>query len=198
MDTHNAALQTLTADITMVKYDSVLQQPTTLAGKTNYLPKRTKGTMAFRLDWATEDGHPKQESISVVGENVELYQPRLNLVKKGKTQKSKSSKGLGSALSFLSMSRDEVTANYDVKYLGDEQIKTGERTWHLELTPLKTASYKDAEIWVDKDGMPRQIKVIEANNDYTAVLLSNIQKNVKMDVKIFKLDYPKGTTIQPF
>jgi len=198
MDAHNVALQTLTADITMVKRDSALQVSDTLVGRTSYLPKRTKGTMAFRLDWATENGHPKEESIAVIGDNVELYQPRLHLVKKGKTQKSKGSKGLGSALGFLSMSRAEITANYDVKYLGDEQVKTGENTWHLQLTPLKATNYKDAEIWVDKNGMPIQMKIIENNNDWTTVLLSNIQKNVKMDVKIFKLDYPKGTTIQPF
>jgi outer membrane lipoprotein-sorting protein len=199
MDAHNQALQTLVSDITMVKYDAALKITEVSAGNIRYLPKKTKGKMAFRLDWATEDGRPKEESMSLIGDKAVLYQPRQNLAKEGKSQKSKTSEGLGSALAFLSMSKAEVNANYDIVYLGDEQIKTGQKTWHLQLTPKSQTSNKVSEIWVDSDGMPRQIKVVnKANNDYHAVLLSNIQKNVKLDLSTFEIKYKPGTKVQPF
>src|SRR3954468_14580935 len=151
MDTHNKALQTLTARVTMLKHDAALDSTDTLIGSTIYLPKQiaTGGKMWFRLDWQTENDRPMQESMSVVGDGAKLYQPRQKLLKVGKTQQSKNSKGLGSALAFLSMPRAEIANNYSIVYLGDEQIKTGEKTWHLQLTPTKPASYKTAEIWVD-------------------------------------------------
>ena len=198
MDTHNKALQTLTAGVTMVKHDATLKVSDTLIGKTSYLPKQTKGKMAFRLDWQTENGRPMEESMSVIGDEAKLYQPRQKLLKVGKTQKSKSSKGLGSALSFLSMSRTEIANNYSIVYLGDEQIKTGERTWHLQLTPKGPASYKTAEIWVDANGMPRQFKINEENNDYTGVLLSDVKKNERLDLGIFEIQVPAGTSKQKF
>lgn len=198
MDAHNNALQTLKADVTMVKYDATLKVTDTRTGSTSYLPAKKKGKRAFRLDWATENGRALQETIAVIGDDVEAYQPRLHLVRKGRTQQSKGSKGLGSAFGFLSMSKAEINANYDVVYLGDEQIKTGERTWHLQLTPYKAANYKNAEIWVDKDGMPRQMKINEVNNDYSAILLSAIIKNDTIDIKIFKNTYPAGTKVDKF
>ena len=49
-----------------------------------------------------------------------------------------------------------------------------------------------AELWVDGNGMPRQAKIIEQNNDTTAILLTNIQKNVTLKGEIFKLKYPSS------
>lgn len=182
----------------MVKYEATLRTTDTRLGSITYVPKKTLGKAAFRLDWTSENGRSLQETIAVINQDVELYQPRLNLVKKGQTQQSKGSKGLGSAFGFLSMSRAEITANYDVVFLGDEQIETGERTWHLQLTPTKAANYKTAEIWVDKDGMPRQMKINEVNKDHTRVLLSAIKKNEKVNPKIFKNIYPSGTKVEKF
>ena len=62
-------------------------------------------------------------------------------------------------------------------------------TFHLELTPIRATSYKTADLWVDGDGMPRQAKITEQNNDWTTVLLTNIQKNVTLKGGMFKLNY---------
>lgn len=92
----------------------------------------------------------------------------------------------------MNMSKAELEANYDVKFLGVEQISGGMQTWHIQLTPKKTSSYKNADLWVDADGMPRQARITENNNDTTTVLLSNIQKNVTIQASIFKLNYPSN------
>lgn len=39
--------------------------------------------------------------------------------------------------------------------------------------------------------MPLQAKIYEKNKDYTGVLLYNLQINVNMNTKVFKIKYPK-------
>jgi outer membrane lipoprotein-sorting protein len=82
-----------------------------------------------------------------------------------------------------------------VKYLGEETVKSGIKTFHIELTPKAASSYKSAELWVDADGMPVQAKVIEANNDSTTVLLTNIKKNETIKTDVFVINYPKTAKV---
>ncbi|HEX8637747.1 MAG TPA: outer-membrane lipoprotein carrier protein LolA, partial [Pyrinomonadaceae bacterium] len=98
------------------------------------------------------------------------------------------------ALAFMSMSKAQLKANYNVKYIGQENVGAVP-TWHLELTPKAAGSYKQADLWVDGNGMPIQAKVIERNNDATTVLLTNLQKNITIQSEIFALNPPKGTKI---
>ncbi|MEO6051619.1 MAG: outer membrane lipoprotein carrier protein LolA [Pyrinomonadaceae bacterium] len=187
LDLNNKSLQSLKADVTMVKYNPQLNATDNTVGSTSYLPKTAKHVMYVRIDWTK----PVEEQISVIGESYELYRPRLNQVIVGKTGASKNIAPVGGALGFMSMSRDQLKANYTVVYIGQEQINGGATTWHLELTPKTATSYKTAEIWVDGDGMPRQAKVNEKNGDTTTVLLSNIRKNETIKSDIFKLNYDK-------
>ncbi|MEP6788842.1 MAG: outer-membrane lipoprotein carrier protein LolA [Acidobacteriota bacterium] len=188
MDDHNRDLTSLKANLTMVKRNTQLNVSDTTEGSTQYLPKQkaTKGVRYIRIDWTK----PVVEQISVIGDSYELYRPRLNQVIVGKTNDSKNNASVSGALGFMSMSKDQLKANYDVIYIGEETISDGKNTWHLQLTPKTTTSYKLAELWVDPDGMPRQAKITERNNDTTTVLLSNIHKNEKVDAKLFKLSYP--------
>jgi outer membrane lipoprotein-sorting protein len=188
MDTHNKSLQSLRADVTMVKHNPQLNVSDTTTGSTSYLPKTPKRGMYVRIDWTK----PVEEQISVIGDDYELYRPRLNQVITGKVQKARNNASVGGALAFMSMTRDQLRANYDVRYIGEEQIRGGVSTWRLELTPKTETSYKMAELWVDGDGMPRQAKIVEHNNDSTTVLLTNIQKNVTLKADIFKLRYPSN------
>jgi len=43
--------------------------------------------------------------------------------------------------------------------------------------------------------MPVQSKVIEKNNDTTTVLLTNLQKNVRVDKSEFQIKLPDGTKV---
>jgi outer membrane lipoprotein-sorting protein len=56
--------------------------------------------------------------------------------------------------------------------------------------PRGGASYKYAEIWVDSSGMLIQAKVVEKNDDYTAVRLLNPQKNVGVSTEEFRQQLP--------
>jgi len=188
MDLNNKSLQSLRSEVTMVKTNVQINDSDTTYGNTSYLPKTAKRGTYVRIDWT----RPVEEQISVIGDTYELYRPKLNQVIVGKVDKAKNGAAAGGALGFMNMSKAQLQTNYSVVYLGEEQISGGTRTWHIQLTPKVPTSYKLADLWVDSDGMPRQAKITEQNNDTTTVLLSNIQKNVSLDGKIFKLSYPSS------
>jgi outer membrane lipoprotein-sorting protein len=186
MDAHNKSLVSLKADVRMDKLNAQLGETDTTSGTTSYLPKTAKRVMYARIDWTK----PLQEQIVIIGDSYKLYRPRLNQLITGKVDKAQ--KGVpGNALGFMSMSKEQLKANYTVNYLGEESV-SGTKTWHLELLPTKKTSYKTAELWVDGNGMPLQAKVIEQNNDATTVLLSNMQKNITISANDFNLVLPKG------
>ncbi|MFT3746328.1 MAG: outer-membrane lipoprotein carrier protein LolA [Pyrinomonadaceae bacterium] len=186
MDDHNKALKSVQADVTMVKLNTQLNEPDTYIGSTSYLPN-ANGKRYMRLDWTK----PAVEQVSVIGDDYRLYKPSINQVYIGKVNKAKTSAGAGNALGLMSMSREQLRANYNVVYLGTENA-AGVSTWHLQLTPKAATNYKSAELWVDTNGMPVQAKVLEQNNDTTTVTLQSIRKNVQINTKIFVLDIPKG------
>jgi outer membrane lipoprotein-sorting protein len=160
----------------------------TTYGSTSYLPKSkiTGNKLYIRVDWT----RPVEEQMSVIGDSYELYRKKLNQVIVGKTSAAKGNGKVSGALGFMNMSKAQLDANYTTTFIGEEEISGGVRTWHIELMPKTEQSYKSADLWVDGDGMPRQARVVEMNNDTTTVLLANIQKNIKLNGQIFKLDYP--------
>ena len=124
-----------------------------------------------------------------------LYRPALEQAITGKVDRATGSAKTGGALAFMTMSKAELSANYDVKYQGEETVSSGTNTWRLLLTPKKPTSYKAAELWVDKDGMPVQAKIVEKNNDTTTILLSNIKRNATLNASLFKISPPKRVKI---
>jgi outer membrane lipoprotein-sorting protein len=171
-----------------VKHNSQLNVSDTTVGSTSYISKVVTGKMYVRIDWTK----PVEEQISVIGEDYQLYRPRLGQVIEGKTKKANNRASVGGALGFMSMSKEQLKANYNVSYLGEEQVSGGANTWHLQLIPKAATSYKAAELWVDSNGMPLQAKVIEQNNDSTTVLLADVKKNPTLDGKRFKLIFPSS------
>lgn len=186
MDVYNKSLQSLTADVTMVKYNPQLKASDLSVGNTSYLPKTAKQKMYVRIDWTK----PVAEQVSVIGENYELYRPRLNQVITGKVAKAKNSGKAANALAFMNMSKDQLKTNYDVTFIGAENLKDGTKTAHLLLIPKVAGGYKSADLWVDDDGVPRQARITENNDDTTTVLLSNIKRNMTLKSSIFTLVYP--------
>jgi len=192
MDKNNASISSIRSNVTMVKYNAQLEDlDDPIYGSTQYLPKQkaTKGTRYIRIDWTK----PVEESVSIIGDKYELYRPKLKQVIRGTAQNTGNSSSAGGALAFMSMSREQLKANYEVVFVAEESLadpgKT--RTAHLKLTPKAAGSYKQAELWVDADGMPRQAKITETNGDTTTVLLTNIIKNGTIDASAFTLTYDK-------
>jgi outer membrane lipoprotein-sorting protein len=183
MDDHYKALTSLRTNIAYEKYDSVLKESDVRVGKAIYLPQKGNDAL-FRIDWTKPE-----ESLAVVKKQYVIYRPRIGQCYTGSTDtvKNDSSK-VNSPLAFINMSKAQLKANYDMKYLGEETLSNGTKAWHLELTPKTAQKYKLAEIWVDGNGMPIQMKIIESNNDTTSVLLSNLEKNISLKGSDFMID----------
>ncbi len=185
METHRQSLTSLRANVKMVKYDSVLKVPDSIEGTSMYVPLKGRDALV-RIDWTKP-----VETLSVVKGQYVIYRPRLNQYLTGKTKDAQGSGKASNAMSFMNMSKAELKDNYSIKYIGQEAVSGGTQTAHLELTPKTAQSYKSAEIWVDKDGMPIQAKIIEKNNDTTTILLSNIKKNETIKTAEFIVKLPK-------
>lgn len=190
MEVNRNTLTSLRSNVTMEKRNAQLKETDVTEGTSFYVP--TKGRDALvRIDWTK----PVQEILAVNNGQYVLYQPRLKQAITGNAKDAKGKGKANSALSFMNMSKEQLKANYTIKYLGQESVSSGTQTWHLELTPKTTTSYKLAELWVDVNGMPIQAKITESNNDTTTVLLSNLQKNATIKASVFKVELPKGTKI---
>lgn len=189
MEQHRVSLKTLRADIKMDKYNPQLDIHDVMQGNLTLLPGKSERDMYVRLNWTK----PVDEQLSIIKGEYMVYRKSANQAIFGKVDKAKNSAGAGNALMFLSMSKEQLKANYNVKYLGEETVSGGAKAWHLELTPKAAGKYKMAEIWVDGNGMPVQGKVIENNNDSTSVLLTNLRKNETVNAKVFRIDLPNGT-----
>ncbi|HYX27530.1 MAG TPA: outer-membrane lipoprotein carrier protein LolA, partial [Pyrinomonadaceae bacterium] len=68
----------------------------------------------------------------------------------------------------------------------DETLWGGVWTQHMKVTPKTAASYKYIELWIDKEGMPVQTKMVEKNDDSTTVRLSNVERNQNISSDQFK------------
>ncbi|MGI8884760.1 MAG: LolA family protein, partial [Pyrinomonadaceae bacterium] len=97
--------------------------------------------------------------------------------------------------SFFNLSREKLSENYNIKYLGRENVGGSIPAWHLELTPKVPGNLKTIEIWIDGSGMPLQTKITENNGDWINILLSNLQKNAAVNASDFKITLPKETKI---
>lgn len=185
MDVHYKALTSLQANVSRELFNSQLSVTDPMSGTISLKPGKGRN-FAFRLDWSK----PTVETITVVNGKYVAYKPSIKQAWTGdQTSKKLSSKG-GDALSILSMDREQIKANYDVEYLGQENVTGGFPTWHLKLTPKAKANYKFADLWVDGNGMPIQARVTLLNNDTDTILLSNLKKNVTIPGSVFQVKIP--------
>jgi len=92
-------------------------------------------------------------------------------------------------LALMNMSAAQLRTRFgDFEDLRDETLWGGVWTQHFKVTPKGAASYKYIEVWVDKDGMPVQTKMVEKNDDSTTVRLTNVERNASIPMDQFKID----------
>lgn len=194
MDRHNKSLQTLQADVAMSKFNAQLEiSDATMLGKVWYVPARERRQMYIRLDWTS----PVQEQMAIANGVYRIYRPKIQQGFEGSVDRAKEKNTQAAGpLAFLSMSREQLRANYTVTYIGVEKVANGQIvTSRIQLVPKDQSKYRLADLWVDVDGMPAQAKVVAANGDSTTVLITNAKKNVTIDGKIFTIKFPAGTKV---
>lgn len=182
MQRNQQTLKTLSADISMDKYNSQIQDSDKFYGTVKYIP--VGGKSAFvRLEWTK----PQHEILAVANGAYILYRPRLNMAYVGTTGSIKSSKD-SDVLALLNMSTAQLKTRFgDLEDVREETLWGGVATTHFKAVPKTAASYNYIEVWVDGSGMPVQTKMVEKNNDSTTVRLTNVSKNQSISKTEFEL-----------
>jgi len=184
MKKNEQSLKTLRANISMRKYNAQLRESDDYSGVVLYIPGAAGSSGAFvRLEWTK----PQHEILAVMNGNYSLFRPRLGTVLEGKTGSIRGSKD-GDVLALMNMSAVQLRTRFgDFQDMRDETLWGGVLTQHFTVTPKTAASYKYIEVWIDKEGMPVQTKMVEKNDDSTTVRLTNIEKNQLIPLDQFKL-----------
>jgi outer membrane lipoprotein-sorting protein len=182
MQRNQQTMKSLSADISMDKYNSQIRDSDKFYGTVKYIP--VGGKSAFvRLEWTK----PQHEVLAVANGAYILYRPRLNMAYVGTTNSIKSEKD-SDVLALLNMSTTQLRARFgDLQDVREETLWGGVATTHFKAVPKNAASYDYIEVWVDASGMPVQTKMVEKNNDSTTVRLTNVAKNQTIDKGIFEL-----------
>ena len=183
MQRNQQTMKSLSADISMDKYNSQIGDSDKFYGTVKYIP--VGGKSAFvRLEWTK----PQHEILAVANGAYVLYRPRLNQAIYGNTSSVKSAKD-NDVLALLNMSTTQLKTRFgDLQDLRENEVLWGGvTTTHFKAVPKGAASYNYIEVWVDASGMPVQTKMVEKNNDSTTVRLTNVEKNQSIDKGVFEL-----------
>lgn len=185
MQRNQQSLKTLHANISMTKYNAQLRDNDEFQGVIFYIPgPGGSRTSLMRLEWTS----PQHETLVVANGGYTLYRPRLNMALVGPTNSIRSQKD-SDVLALMNMSASQLRTKFgEPEDVREETLWGGVWTQHLRATPKGPASYKYIEVWVDKEGMPVQTKMVEKNDDSTTVRLSNVEKNQTIPMDQFKLD----------
>lgn len=189
MDAHQKSLSSIRTNVKMEKYSAQLDEYDISEGTAIY--QRFAGAQrAVRIDWSK----PLTESLSLISDQFVIYRPKLNHALTGRVDKSKLSGSLAEELFFLNMPKKEIKKNFRIFYIGQENVG-GTPTWHLSFTPKNSAAYQSADLWVNGNGMPIQIQVLEQNKGKTTVRLTQFVKNTTIKLADFSIYLPKGAKI---
>ncbi|HEY0323273.1 MAG TPA: outer membrane lipoprotein carrier protein LolA [Pyrinomonadaceae bacterium] len=185
MERNRQSMRSLRASVSMEKFNVQLGDKDKYEGVMAYMP--AVGRNAYvRIEWQK----PRREILTVADGQYQLYNQRQNTVWEGNARSASSKNKVSGVLGFLNMSGAQLKSSFNADYLGEESLWGGVNTSHLKIVPRGGASYKYAEIWVDSSGMLIQAKVVEKNDDYTAVRLLNPQKNVGVSTDEFRQQLP--------
>lgn len=187
MQAHQKALRTFRANLTRESYNVLLDEKDNFSGTVIYARLAGNQGMALRVDWTK----PRAESLSLVNDQYIAYTPAIKQAYVGSIARSK----VLESFSLVNLSVSELKASYDISNLGQETIKGGTPTFHLQLTPKKRMRFSTVDLWVDKDGMVRQTRVNHLNKDTDTFLLSELQKNTPVTSNVFPIKLPKGTRL---
>jgi outer membrane lipoprotein-sorting protein len=186
MERNRQDLKSLRAGISMEKYNSQLHDSDRSDGVILYEPAGAREA-SVRIEWRS----PQHEILAVSNGKYTLFRPRLNIAYTGSSKSPKVKSGSGGLLSLVYMSRQELESRFQpVQDVREETLWGDVSTIHLKLVPKGNASFKFAEIWVDRGGMPVQTKIVEKNDDATTVRLTGLQRNIPISAEEFvvKLD----------
>ena len=190
LEKNRASLKSLRAGISVVKTNSQMGYEDKYHGVVVYMPAAGRQA-SVRIDWTS----PRKEVLAVSNNKYVIYRPNQKIAYTGSANKMKEDKA-GGLMEMMNMSRGQLEARFQpVKDVREETLWGGVSTIHLTLVPKGNAGYKYAEVWIDAGGMPVQTKIVEKNDDSTTMRLTDLEKNQKIDSKIFDVSLDSGVKI---
>jgi outer membrane lipoprotein-sorting protein len=191
METARRNLKSLQATITQQHTNVQIGSVDTEQGTILYKPNGG-GKGKLRLDYHK----PDTRIVAILGEEVLLYQPRINQVLKTKlAQATKGRTGGYTQLAALDSSVKSLTKDYRIEYVNDETIN-GQAAAHLRLVPLQSGALVSLEIYVSQQHwLPLQYRFTERNGDYSVLSLSDLQLNLNVPDERFIVRYPSNTAV---
>ena len=189
MDKHYKAMQSMESNVARTIYNAQLRETDEYSGKVVLVPGKGRDA-SVRLDWT----RPREEILSIANSKYQLYIPSIQTAYRGSTSSQKAKGSGGGALQMLSMSEAELLRNFDAKYVGQVTLAATE-VWHIRLDPKTKQDFKFAEMWVDKDGMPIQVRITAQNNDTDTFRFSSIKRNNRIPGSTFAVKVANGTKI---
>ncbi|MBY0506628.1 MAG: hypothetical protein K2X03_22095 [Bryobacteraceae bacterium] len=184
MNANSGTFAGMTATLKRTQHTAIINDDAREGGR--IAMKRTKGKVAVLIDFT----EPEAKAFSYRDKRVEMYLPKINTLQIYDTGKFDTALTQGLLIGFGTSSK-ELSANYDIKWIGDEKLGA-----HLELNPKLAATkehIKKIEMWLDgADGYPRQVKIHQPSNDYMLIQYSDLQMNPALTEEQLRVKAPKN------
>jgi outer membrane lipoprotein-sorting protein len=193
MEKAHQEMKSLRADLIKQNTNNQIGITDTDYGAFIYKPAVGKNKGKLRIDYT----RPSKDIVALNGENLILYQPRINQAVKTTLAKAAKGKVSGYAqLVGLDGSLKAQTNNYNIEVVKlDEQIN-GVSTAVLRLIPKNGNQIASIDIWVNQqNSLPIQWKIIERNGDFTVVTLNSMEVNANIPDSAFNVNIPSGTKV---
>lgn len=88
----------------------------------------------------------------------------------------------------------DFATKYDLTLEGSEQV-TGRLAYRIRLVPKTAASYQSAVVWVEADGVLRQVRVEEENGSVRTVTLDRVVMGAQPPAGWFTFTPPPGAQV---
>ena len=184
-------LKTLQAGISQEKIDRTLGVKENSTG-TFFYKAAAPGNERVLLEYTS----PIPETVSVIGDKVSIYQPKLNQLF---VTSRKASAGKNKSLGFLGLAYSDAAAQLREKYaitiLGEDKIN-GQLTTQIQLDPKdKSDGVQAIILWVDhQTWLPVQY-FIQEKGTKTTITLSGMKPNVQLPDTKFEIAVPKNAQV---
>jgi outer membrane lipoprotein-sorting protein len=188
LDQASASFKGLTADVRKMAHTDVVNKDAVDSG--TIIVKRVKAhDTRIRIDFT----NPRQQSVTVGGGKVQLFDPLSNEAKELDLGKNRGVVDQFMLLGFGSNSVD--LKNAYLVTLGGADSVNGEKTTRIMLVPKDKevlAQIKKCELWVSEKGWTVQQKFHTGGGDYVLSTYSGMKLNPSIADSVFRLELPKG------
>jgi outer membrane lipoprotein-sorting protein len=189
MDAASARFQSAQADFVADTYTAVVQSHDVQKGTIAF--RRVGGATQMIMHVKTDNGDASLKDVLYKNGQIDYYQPAVKqetILKAGSNYERYLTLGFGG-------SGKDLTANWNIKYLGTEAVN-GVEAAKLDLTPkVPSDQFSHITVWIDaKRGVSLKQQVFQDSGDWRTAVYSNIQLN-EVPASAFTLAIAPGTQV---